>query len=75
MATDHDQPPQYTRYRARRRLWPGRGESGDALTPESPPTARAAAWGRRVTAKRVLLGLIVLILGWLALSLLLFLIS
>jgi len=75
MAADHDQPPQYTRYRARRRLWPGRGESGDALTPESPPTARAAAWGRRVTAKRVLLGLIVLILGWLALSLLLFLIS
>ena len=75
MATDHDQPPQYTRYRARRQLWPRRREAGDTLVPPPPREARLAAWGRRIDAKRILLAVIVLILGWLALSLLLFLIS
>jgi LCP family protein required for cell wall assembly len=87
--------PQYTRYRAGRRLLPPRGgEAGRAA--EAPaqggqgpllregrngakgPTGggrSAARWWRRLTPKRVVLGLLALILGWLVLSLVLFLLS
>jgi LCP family protein required for cell wall assembly len=75
MPTRQDQRPQYTRYRARRRLLPARAEGEERLKPESPRPNRAAAWRRRITRKRVALGLIGLVIGWLALSLMLFLIS
>jgi LCP family protein required for cell wall assembly len=91
--------PQYTRYRAGRRLLPPYG--GDAKTghglggstgaggvlpgeprarvrqPRAPDVAHPgrASWWRRITLKRAVLGLIVLLLGWVALSLALFLVS
>jgi len=74
MPADHDQPPQYTRYHARRRLLSRRNGEG-WLVPQptgSPPTA---GWRERVTPKRVALGLLAIVTVWLALSLLLFLAS
>jgi LCP family protein required for cell wall assembly len=100
-------PPQYTRYRAGRRLRPRKdeplGQRGLAqpdsarLTPPSartprraserarlggpggdPPRARgrlARAWRRWRRPKRIALGLLALVVGWVVLSLLLFLIS
>jgi LCP family protein required for cell wall assembly len=73
-----EQSPQYTRYRAGRRLTPRRpGE--DLLDPLSAERARAPApergWLERITPKRVTLGLLALIAGWLMLSAALFLIS
>lgn len=77
----------YKRYRTAPRLSrPGeRAEPGEiALGSRAraggqglPPTGlgRAAAWLRRLTVKRALLLLVALIVGWLALSLVLFLIS
>jgi LCP family protein required for cell wall assembly len=75
MAPDHDQPPQYTRYRARRRLLPQRHDGEQPLAPRASVTERAVAWRGRITRKRIVLGLLALLIGWLALSLLLFLIS
>jgi LCP family protein required for cell wall assembly len=81
-----DDKPQYTRYRAGRRL-PGRREDeaweeGLALgsprrprKPEAPPGALGRGWRERVTPKRVLLGLLALVVGWLLLALVLFLVS
>jgi LCP family protein required for cell wall assembly len=79
--------PQYTRYRAGRRL-PGRREQdawerGSPRRPRKPgegsPTpgghAGTGGWRERVTPRRVLFALIGLIVGWLLLSLVLFLIS
>ena len=94
MPDDHDEPPQYTRYRARRRLL-GDREEADALQPGRPPEGRAripaaatgrargrrggalaaAGWRRWATPKRALLSLLALVLAWLALSLILFLLS
>ena len=78
MPTEPDQPPQYTRYRAGRRLSPRR-EDADLLDPLSAERAGAArprrGWRERITPKRVILGLLGLIAAWLALSLVLFLIS
>ena len=78
MSTPPDRPPQYTRYRAGRRLGPRR-EDTDLLDPLSAGRARAArprrGWRERITPKRVILGLLSLIAAWLALSLVLFLIS
>ncbi len=78
MPTEPDQPPQYTRYRAGRRLSPRR-EDADLLDPLSAERARAArprrGWRERITPKLVILGLLGLIAAWLALSLVLFLIS
>jgi LCP family protein required for cell wall assembly len=65
-------PPQptYTRYRARPRvLVPRERERALRLRPDG------AGWRERITAGRVLLGLAALLLGWLCLSLVLFLIS
>jgi len=87
MPDDRDEPPQYTRYRARRRLLGAREEApGEAALspPASRPRVRGRAgrtggggfdWRRWATPKRIALSLIALVLGWIALSLLLFLIS
>jgi LCP family protein required for cell wall assembly len=86
MPASPEDPPQYTRYRARPRL--SRGEdSGRASEHLTPPPANAvrraphtpegspAGWRRWTTPKRILLSLLALALGWIALSLVLFLIS
>ena len=84
-----DQPPQYTRYRARRPLLPQREEDLELASDREGGSARllrrrggrgraASArigWRRWATRRRILLGLLALVLGWLALSLALFLIS
>jgi LCP family protein required for cell wall assembly len=78
MPTSPDQPPQYTRYRAGRSLRPHREEESltDPLSAERARKARPQrGWHERITPKRVILGLLALIAGWLALSLVLFLIS
>jgi LCP family protein required for cell wall assembly len=87
MPPDRDEPPQYTRYRARRRLRAGVEED---LGPPGRPGGGLAAgrgygrrgrlrgragWRRWATPKRLSLGLLALVLGWLALALVLFLIS
>jgi LCP family protein required for cell wall assembly len=72
---DHDPPPQYTRYRARRRLLAGREEQERVLAPRHSKGDRASSWRGRITPKRVVLGLLALLFGWLALSLVLFLLS
>jgi LCP family protein required for cell wall assembly len=79
MGPDRDPPPQYTRYRAGRRL-PPRREDGGSIMPHltSPPAGgadRFAAWRARITPKRVVLGLLALAAGWVLSSLLLFLLS
>ena len=87
MRDERDDPPQYTRYRARPRL-SRRGDAGlgppgsapGALSHALPDRRRRAGLGRRdwrrwATPKRILLGLLALVLGWLAFSLVLFLIS
>src|SRR5438067_5813941 len=74
MAAEHDdQPPQYTRYRASPRLL--RRRERISLAPGRTAGELAAAWRRRLTPKRIALGVLALLVGWLALSLLLFLIS
>jgi LCP family protein required for cell wall assembly len=91
MSADRDQPPpQYTRYRAGRRLLPRKQEQQQpAQRPRLPsrllargdddrqgePSARALAWRRWARPRRIALGLLVLIVGWLGLSLVLFLVS
>jgi len=75
MPADREPPPQYTRYRARRRLWPGSGREEAALAPPVHPGERRGAWRGRITPGRVVLGLLALVIGWLALSVLLFLLS
>ncbi|HEX3909919.1 MAG TPA: LCP family protein [Solirubrobacteraceae bacterium] len=69
-------PPGYTRYRARPRLLSGR-EREQSSPSGGKDGARRPRKGRRerLTPKRVVLGLLGLIVAWLALSLLLFLIS
>jgi LCP family protein required for cell wall assembly len=94
MPDDHGEQPQYTRYRARRRLVPGKGERSSTpasaraeLSGASGPRRRGpirsagrtsrggGGWRRWATGKRILLSLLTLILAWIALSLVLFLIS
>jgi LCP family protein required for cell wall assembly len=75
MPAEPDQPPQYTRYRARRRL-----TAADAQEPGEPIVRPRRGRGSgprppRVTRRRVILGVLALIGGWLVLSLALFLIS
>jgi LCP family protein required for cell wall assembly len=74
MSADHDEElPQYTRYRAGPRLLPRRERI--SISPPRSAGALATAWRRRLTPKRVVLGALALLAGWLALSLALFLIS
>jgi LCP family protein required for cell wall assembly len=92
MANDREQPPQYTRYRARPRLAPGRGEEDlrERRPGQAPNGARRGGrhrsgprsaaggwrdWRRWTKPKRVALTLVSLVVAWLALSLVLFLIS
>ena len=78
MPTPPDEPPQYTRYRSGRRLRPRRPDE-DLIDPLNAEHARAAGptrgWRERITPKRVILGLLALIVAWLIVSLVLFLIS
>jgi LCP family protein required for cell wall assembly len=87
MPVDPQQPPNYTRYRAGRRLLPGReGELGElprrgrsGLDGEQEAGSRATMgrwnWRRWTRPKRLLPGLLALALAWVALSFVLFLIS
>lgn len=78
MSTPPDQPPQYTRYRAGRRLLPRREDESlaDPLSAERTRYAEPGrGWRERITPKRVILGLLGLIACWLILSLVLFLLS
>jgi LCP family protein required for cell wall assembly len=87
MTPDREDPPRYTRYRARPSLRGAReGEQPQASDPGSrrreriPGNARrgglgAPGWRSRLTRRRIVLGLAGLILLWLALSLVLFMIS
>jgi LCP family protein required for cell wall assembly len=86
MPADREEPPQYTRYRARRRLL---GEREDELGGAARPRLGArggrrerrgiaparSGWRRWATPRRALLALALAVVGWLALSLALFLIS
>jgi LCP family protein required for cell wall assembly len=72
---DDDAPPQYTRYRSRRRLLGQREGADQPLTPPPGGARRASAWRRRISAKRVVLGVLAVVFGWLVLSLVLFLLS
>jgi len=85
MTPDAEQPPQYTRYRAGRRLLGGRDDdlAAGPLAPRLPRrpgepvrgAGRAQSWRERLTWKRVALTVLGLIAAWLALSLALFLLS
>jgi LCP family protein required for cell wall assembly len=87
MPENREPQQQYTRYRARRRLLPGRERelALPAGAPAGPGRAgrdgrdgaasTGAGWRRWATRRRILAGLLALILGWLVFSLLLFLIS
>ncbi len=87
MADERKEPPQYTRYRARRRLGAGRDEDlalAERLSP-APGRGGAGARGRSIlarafcrrwaTPKRILLSLLALAFSWIILSLVLFLVS
>jgi LCP family protein required for cell wall assembly len=87
MSGDGEEQPQYTRYRARHRL----GRAGEEDLAQARHSLAAggytqgrgrrgavlgtSGWRRWATPKRALLSLLALALGWVALSLLLFLIS
>jgi LCP family protein required for cell wall assembly len=84
MPVDPKQPPEYTRYRAGRRLMPRKEEELGSL-PRAPRNGRAPAgaaapstspdWRRWTKPRRIILGLLALVFAWVALSLVLFLIS
>ncbi len=86
MTPDPNDKPRYTRYRAVPRL-PGRHEDDaweKGLSLKSPRDGRKARkengatrrdWRERITPKRILVGLLAIVLGWLGLSLVLFLLS
>jgi LCP family protein required for cell wall assembly len=91
MPNDREEPPQYTRYRAGRRLLPRREEDAQDIGP-SPRLPRrvdgrtgrdadrhggrwARSWHRWTKPKRIVLTLLALVVGWLLLSLVLFLLS
>jgi LCP family protein required for cell wall assembly len=81
---DDDPTPEYTLYRARPRGLRARlrGESdidelrrADGGAPGGAPVITKPGWRQRLNWKKIVLGLIAAIFGWLLLSLLLFLIS
>ena len=67
--------PEYTLYRTGRRLLRRRAPGTETAEEGLRPAAPRRGWRERVTPKRVILGLIALVVGWLALSVILFLIS
>jgi LCP family protein required for cell wall assembly len=77
-----EEPPQYTRYRAGRRVLPRR-EAKDVQVDQGGGTGgagrrmdrRADRWRRWAKPKRIILALLALVAGWLVLSLVLFLLS
>jgi len=81
----HEEPPRYTRYRSRRRLIPERGAQPASADGRVLPAPRRRSgtpggparegWRRWTTPKRILLTLGAVILGWLLLSVILFLLS
>jgi LCP family protein required for cell wall assembly len=90
MPPDPEEPPRYTRYRAGRRLLPRRDEDALGVPSRSvrasraegapgrtrtPGGARGTAWRRWTRPRRLALGLVALAFAWVALSLVLFLIS
>jgi LCP family protein required for cell wall assembly len=84
MARETDEQPQYTRYRAGRRVLPRAGDDGRELgagsllgttRPAGGTAPITPSYWRRITFKRVAIGLLALIGGWLLLSLILFLVS
>jgi LCP family protein required for cell wall assembly len=85
MVPDHDDPPQYTRYRARRVPLRRAEEAGVSDPRARDPrdgrllpragTTRRERWRRWATRKHLALAFIGLILGWVLLSLVLFLVS
>jgi LCP family protein required for cell wall assembly len=85
MPVDPKQPPEYTRYRAGRRLMPRKEEELGTLTrpPRLLRKGRAGAgaaspgrdWRRWTKPRRIILVLLALAFAWVALSLMLFLIS
>ncbi len=97
MPDDREQPPNYTRYRARPRLLRGEDEGvADAARPRQPPAPGRPAggylgarpprrgagsaggwrdWRGWMRPKRILLSLLALAVGWIVLSLILFLVS
>src|SRR5271154_6974086 len=82
MCPPEDEPPQYKRYRTRRRLLGGARAREQTLAPEEQslapePLHRRPSWDwlKRITWKRALLGVLAFVVFWLALSLVLFLIS
>lgn len=86
---DRQDMPTYKRYRSRPRLWPGRETLGPASPDDGGPGLRrdlrrrggrarvpgSGGWRERLTVRRVLLGALGLVVGWLLLSLVLFLVS
>jgi LCP family protein required for cell wall assembly len=74
MASAGEPPPEYTRYRAGRRVVTRREEGDRFIPPQAEPVERFKRL-RKVTPKRVLLLVVGILLGWVVLSLLLFLIS
>jgi len=84
MAPEQEEPPQYTRYRARRHLLrrgeaapliPGRRRAAGGIAGRRALELHTWAAWRRLLLRRVLPGLLAFVLGWLLLSLVLFLIS
>src|SRR5271155_4087011 len=75
MPAEQEQPPQYTRYRTRRRLLGGGATEDQGRLPQAGRARRAGARLRRITPKRFALGVLAFVLSWLLLSLVLFLIS
>ena len=73
MPPDKADTPEYTRYRAAPRLL-RRGDA-EELAERPPLRERFSRWLRGLTVKRVLLGLLAIVVAWIGLSLLLFLVS
>jgi LCP family protein required for cell wall assembly len=69
MPSDTEQPPQYTRYRAGRRLLPRREKT------QVRAEGAGMKWRKWAKPKRIVLAVLALAAGWLLLSLVLFLLS
>ncbi|HTR89719.1 MAG TPA: LCP family protein [Solirubrobacteraceae bacterium] len=81
MALDSEQRPQYTRYRSGRGPLRGHGDGGvGAIADErrahgDGPGGGWRDWREKITLKRLIVGFLALVCGWIALSLVVFLLS